>query len=123
MSKKLPTPWKGVPRNTSSYYGFVYLITNLTNDKKYIGRKYFWAKRKRKLFESDWKVYKSSCKELVSDIKKLGVDKFKFEILHLCKTRGNTNYMELKEQVLHEVLERKDYYNSNILSRFFRTNI
>ena len=26
--------------------GFVYLITNLTNDKKYIGKKHFWTRQK-----------------------------------------------------------------------------
>ena len=45
------------------YYGFVYRITNTTNGKSYIGRKYFVQKRKprggkRKVTsESDWKRY------------------------------------------------------------------
>ena len=29
-------------------WGFVYQITNLTNERQYIGRKYFWQKRKPK---------------------------------------------------------------------------
>ena len=43
------------------YYGFVYRITNTTNGKSYIGRKYFVQKRKprggkrRVTSESDWK--------------------------------------------------------------------
>jgi len=65
----------------------------------------------------------SSCKPLIKDIKKYGVESFKFEILHLCKGRGETNYMELKELVMRDVLRSDDYYNENILSRFFRTNI
>ena len=32
--------------------GFVYIITNLTNNKKYIGKKHFWTRQKdRKLDE------------------------------------------------------------------------
>ena len=31
------------------YYGFCYLITNLDNAKKYIGRKYFYSTRKKKV--------------------------------------------------------------------------
>ena len=45
------------------FFGFVYRITNLQSGKQYIGRKYFWQKRKprgggRKVTsESDWKKY------------------------------------------------------------------
>ena len=51
------------------YFGFVYLIENLSNHRKYIGRKYFWSFRtpkgkKRKVkSESDWKKYYGSCPE------------------------------------------------------------
>jgi len=62
--------------------GFVYLITNLTNDRKYIGKKSFWTRRKdkktgrRKTKESDWKNYFGSCDELNEDVKLLGKDIF-----------------------------------------------
>ena len=59
-------PWKynGVAfagKDIGDYFGFVYLITNIQNGRKYIGRKYFWSFRtpkgkKRKVKqESDWK--------------------------------------------------------------------
>ena len=60
--------------------GFVYLITNLTNDKKYIGKKHFWTRQKdrktgrRKTKESDWQKYFGSCDELIEDVKLLGED-------------------------------------------------
>ena len=62
------------------FYGFVYLITNKSNGKRYVGRKYFWSFRKPKgkkrkvKQESDWKKYYGSCPELKEDIKKYGYD-------------------------------------------------
>ena len=57
------------------YVGFVYLITELDTDKKYIGRKYFYqlrktkGKSKRVRSESDWKKYYGSSKEFLEQIK------------------------------------------------------
>jgi len=114
------------------YYGFVYLIECLENNRKYLGRKYFWSFRKPKgksrkvKQESDWKKYYGSCPELKEDIKKLGKDKFKRTILSLHKTLGKTNYEETRQLFFHNVLTESlddgmpKYYNSNILSRYFR---
>ena len=114
------------------YYGFVYRITNTTNGKQYIGRKYFVQKRKPKggkrrvTSESDWKRYYGSSDELKSDIKRDGKDTFKREILSLHKTLGKVNYEETKQLFLHNVLmEALDngepaYYNSNILGRYMK---
>ena len=112
-------------------FGFVYLITNLTNQRQYIGRKYFWSFRtpkgkKRKVKqESDWKKYYGSCPELKEDVDKLGKDFFKREILSLHSTKGKVNFEETRQLFLNNVLtESMDgtpkYYNSNILSRYFR---
>jgi hypothetical protein len=89
----------------------------------YVGRKYFTKKRGRKRVPSDWQNYWSSCDALVADVKKLGEESFKREIIHLCKTRGQTNYLEAKEQFSRSVLESDIYYNNNILVKFFRKNI
>ncbi len=112
-------------------FGFVYLITNLTNQRQYIGRKYFWSFRtpkgkKRKVKqESDWRKYYGSCPELKEDVDKLGKEFFKREILSLHSTKGKVNFEETRQLFLHNVLtESQDgtpkYYNSNILSRYFR---
>ena len=113
-------------------FGFIYLIECEENSRKYLGRKYFWSFRtpkgkKRKVKqESDWKKYYGSCPELKDDIKLLGKNKFKRNILSLHKTLGKTNYEETKQLFLNNVLtEALDsgvpaYYNSNILSRYFR---
>ena len=69
-------------------YGFVYNITNLTNQRQYIGRKYFWQHRtpkgkKRKVkSESDWKKYYGSCPELKKTLN-CWVDKTLVELSYL----------------------------------------
>lgn len=104
---------------TIDYVGFVYLITNTLNGRKYIGKKLFWAskyrqvkgKRKKYKVESDWKEYWSSSNELKEDVKLLGESSFTREILHLCKSKGECNYLEAKEQMIRCVLESNEYYN------------
>jgi hypothetical protein len=112
--------------NHDDYYGYVYCIENLITGKKYIGRKYFHKFSKKKLIgESDWRDYYGSCKPLLEDVDRLGKHCFKRTILHLCETRQETNYKEVVEQIIRDVLwatnENGDrlYYNGNILSRFF----
>jgi hypothetical protein len=116
----------------NGFFGYVYCITNLTNSRKYIGRKYFWQKRKprggkrRVTSESDWKKYYGSSDELKADRKLLGDTAFKREILSLHKTLGRTNYAETKELFLANVLQERlwdgtpAYYNSNILGRYYK---
>ena len=118
--------------DVGDYFGFVYLITNLTNQRQYIGRKYFWSfktpkgKKRKVKQESDWKKYYGSCPELKEDIKKYGKENFSREILSLHKTKGTCNYEETKQlflnNVLSESLDNGDpaYYNSNILGRYMR---
>ena len=130
-------PWTYLERTFNSsdvldYFGFVYLITNKSNQRQYIGRKYFWSFRtppgkKRKVKqESDWKKYYGSCPELKEDLKRYGKEIFKREILSLHKTKGTCNYEETKQLFLNNVLsEALDdgtpaYYNSNILGRYMR---
>jgi len=113
-------------------FGFVYLIANKSNQRQYIGRKYFWSFRtpkgkKRKVkSESDWKNYYGSCPELKEDIDKFGRENFSRTILSLHKTKGKTNFEETRRLFTNNVLtEALDdgtpaWYNSNILNRYFR---
>ena len=130
-------PWiyEGAPFTSDDigdYYGFVYRITNTTTQKSYIGRKYFYQKRKprggkrRVTSESDWKRYYGSSDDLKQAIRSLGRGSFRREILSLHTTLGKVNYEETKQLFLHNVLmEALDdgtpmYYNSNILGRYMR---
>ena len=130
-------PWLYLERtfdtdDVGDYFGFVYLITNKSNQRQYIGRKYFWSFRtpkgkKRKVKqESDWKKYYGSCPELKEDVKKYGKEIFSREILSLHRTKGTCNFEETKQLFLNNVLsEALDdgapaYYNSNILGRYMR---
>jgi hypothetical protein len=105
--------------------GFVYIITNLTNNKKYIGKKNFWERRKdpktgrRKTKEGSWRSYFGSCDELKEDVKLLGEDNFRREILYLCPHKKSMSYYETLEQFKRDVLLREDYYNTNISGNFY----
>ncbi len=118
------------PENFSSddYYGFVYLITNLESDMKYIGAKLFWnrktlgvtkkrKRRKHSLVESNWREYWGSSKTLTEEIDKSGQPAYSREILHLCKKRGHVKYLEAQEQFDRNVLLRDDYHNGIIQIR------
>ena len=130
-------PWTFLERPFTSddvddFYGFVYLITNLTNQRLYIGRKVFWfhrkppGKKRRVKKESDWKVYYGSSDELKADVKLLGTHMFRREILSLHKTKGKTNFAETEALFKNNVLTESmpdgtpKYYNSNIMNRYYR---
>lgn len=106
------------------WYGFVYQITNMITNKKYIGRKYFTSKKGKTRIESDWKTYYGSSSTLKKDILLLGEHNFKREILSLHMQRGDVNYWETKIQIEMNVLEERDennnrvFYNGNILMRW-----
>ena len=105
--------------------GFVYLITNLTNNRKYIGKKLAKFKtskpplkgminKRRGYRESDWRDYWGASDHLNADVLKLGKDNFTREILHYCPSRGVLSYIEAKEQFDRRVLETDEYYNGII---------
>ncbi len=111
--------------------GFVYIITNTTNNRKYIGKKLAkfskttqktvklknGTKKKKKirtLIDSDWQTYYGSSPNLTADIQALGADKFTREILYLCTSKAEMSYIEAREQFDRRVLETDDYYNGII---------
>ena len=116
------------------YYGFIYRITNITNGHDYVGRKYFKTIKKRpplkgkknkrlETIETDWKDYWGSSNRLVADILELGKEQFTREIIHLCTSRGETNYMEAHYQFKEEVLLREDNYNGIIQLKLGKNSV
>jgi hypothetical protein len=118
----------------NGYASFVYIITNLENNKRYIGKKIFKSIQRKKVKgktrkkkvekESDWKSYYGSNLMLIADLNLLGPDKFRREIVKLCKTRGTASYWEAKLQMQHEVLEKPDeYYNEWVMVKVHRSHL
>lgn len=115
---------------TEGYVGFVYIITSLSG-KKYVGKKLFRFRRTKKVrgkkvkvtIDSDWKNYYGSSAALLKDLDVQGKESFTREILHLCKSKGTASYLEMKEQILREVLESDQYYNDQIRARVHRSHI
>lgn len=124
-------PYEPESLNSKELYGFVYEIENLTNNKKYIGKKLFWftktrqvnKKKKKYLVESDWKDYYGSNENLNNDVKNLGTDKFKRTILKLCRNKSECSYWEAYFQLYFQVILRYDYYNDWIMCRVRRSQL
>lgn len=125
---------KEVTEIPAEFIGFVYLITNITNDRRYIGKKLTQFKRSKKplkgrtnkrryTVESDWKDYYGSSDELSTDVELLGKDKFKREILFWCTSKSELSYVEAREQFSHKVLESRDWYNGHIRVRVHQKGI
>lgn len=102
-------------------FGFVYLITNLLNGKRYLGKKQFHSyKKKKRVSETKWREYTGSSTELNDDIKKMGKKNFHFLILQVYKTRGGLVYGEANTQHKLDTLTQKDkngerlWYNKQI---------
>jgi hypothetical protein len=120
--------------------GFVYLITNITSGRKYIGKKLAkfskttyktvklknGTKKKKRIkskIDSDWQDYYGSSPNLQKDIDTLGKENFSREILYYCKSKAECSYIEAREQFARRVLESDDYYNGHIQVRVHGSHI
>jgi len=120
--------------------GFVYIITNTTNGRMYIGKKLAkfskttyktvklknGNKKKKKIrskIDSDWREYYGSSPELSKDVTALGTENFTREILFLCRSKAECSYIEAREQFSRRVLESNDYYNGHIQVRVHGSHI
>lgn len=109
--------------------GFVYVITNLTNNKQYIGKKLFTKsktyqknkKKKKTRVSSDWITYTGSNDQLNEDIK--NGDQVRKEIIHLCKSKGWMTYIETKEILIRDCLLSENYYNYWVSCKIRRTHL
>ena len=120
--------------------GFVYMITNNTTGRRYIGKKLAKfsrttyktvklknGKKKRKKIrgkiESDWQTYYGSNEQLNKDVAQLGSENFTREILYYCRSKAECSYIEAREQFSRRVLESDDWYNGHIQVRVHGSHI
>jgi hypothetical protein len=125
------SPFEPIELDPKKIYGFVYLIENLVNGRKYVGKKLFFfkgfktvkKKKKRILVESDWKTYYGSSNALQKDIAEIGKINFRRVILHLCTSKSECSYLEMKEQVERKAILSDEYYNDQIRVRVTRNQL
>jgi hypothetical protein len=126
--------YNGLPftdEDVGNSYGFVYEIVNLTNNRRYIGKKFFTkagtrqikGKKKKVRLSSGWENYWSSSDELKADVKTLGDDNFTRTILYLCKSRSECSYRETKEIFIRDSLLTDDYYNKWVSCKIHKAHV
>ena len=96
----------------STVYGFVYIITNKLNGRRYVGCKQIKTKK-----NSNWKTYTGSSKALNSDIAQYGVQHFSFEILSVYYSRSWLKLAEATEIITRKAITSPDYYNELLYLR------
>ena len=126
--------------------GFVYCISFddpcVFNRSKYMGRKQVLSfrrikKGKRELAlmtdkrgskykevvkESDWKTYTGSCKDPIY-LEKIKEGKYTKHIIEVATSKKQLTYLETKHLFVNGVLESDEYFNSNILGKFYKKDV
>ena len=116
------------------WVGFVYIITDKSTDKMYVGKKLFWSRKtlpplkgkkqkRRKVVPSDWQKYYGSSDTVKQLLLEHGEENFHREILYFCKSKGEMGYLEAKEQFDRNVLLDDRYYNGIINCRVHRSHV
>lgn len=114
------------------FFSFIYLITDLKNNKRYIGQKMFYTKKpvtknkitKKVTVESDWKKYFSSSDIIKGMVAEQGTDELKREIIYICCSKGQANYLETKLQIELGCLENSDlWYNGIVNCKVHHTHV
>lgn len=110
--------------------GFVYEITNNSNNKKYIGKKLFYStktiqknlKKKKIKVESNWKEYNGSNKTLLIDIENSNPTLEK-TILKICYSKSECSYYEAFYQFQSNCILSPNYYNDWISLKVTRKHL
>ena len=125
-----------------SVVGFIYVITNLLDGRKYYGKKQKSFKKTsykkvlvkttglkktkkiKSLVDSGWRDYYGSSEFLLADVELLGKENFGREILRFCSSLTEMTYFEMKYQVENDVLlNPSQFYNSYVGGRIHRKNL
>lgn len=115
--------------------GFIYIITELSTNRQYIGQKIFHNKVAKKPLkgmknrriskkQSDWLSYYGSNDELKARVLELGDSNYRREIIRLCKSKSEMNYWELKTIMETDALLNPDkFFNSWVSFRINRNQL
>ena len=109
----------GVEEIPEDAFGFVYKITNLSNDRQYFGKKLFTKAGYKQVKGKRKKI----TKELQADVEKQGEKQFKREILRFCKSRGECNYFESKYILESDAILNDKYYNDWLAVKVSRSHL
>lgn len=88
--------------NDKEKYGYIYLTTNLINNKKYIGQ------HKNKYFNPK---YKGSGKLIIEAFKKYGKENFNTEILEWCFSKEEMDEKEKYYIIQYDAVKNPNFYN------------
>lgn len=122
--------------------GFIYML-HFSNGKKYIGRKSIYSyttreftKKEKALItdkrlktwetvkkEVKWQSYTGSSGREMKGVMEDGATLVKKEILKVCFTKKQITYYETQCLFAYGVLEGDDFYNDNILGKFYRRDL
>ena len=72
--------------------------------------------------ESDWRSYIGSNKQLKEDVSN-GVRILKRQVILSCDSIKKLTFYEIKAMILYDVLIDSDFYNDNILGKFYRKDL
>jgi hypothetical protein len=120
-----------IPEIETKPYGFIYIITEISTNKKYIGKKLFTkaaykttkGKKKKIRKESNWKNYWSSSPSLLAEIQKKGIESFTKEIVKLCYSRSECSYYETKLIFETDAIISHNYYNDWVSCKISRKHV
>jgi hypothetical protein len=122
--------------------GFIYML-HFSNGKKYIGRKSMYSYTKRNFTKKElalitdkrlktyeivqkevrWQTYAGSSGREMKGSMDDGAHLVKKEILKVCFTKKQITYYESQCLFSYGVLESDDFYNDNILGKFYRRDL
>ncbi len=109
--------WSGLSPRPDQYFGFVYVITDHTTGRLYIGKKQYWMSKrikgcKTKISDrqspkwkhccwrvSDWKLYKGSSKSLAQWMEEHPDNHYEYSIIRQCRSKGTLHFAEVEALV------------------------
>ena len=118
----------------NGYEGFVYRIAvewhefipehgiDIEHKRYYVGKKSFWRRRKSKKYESNWKEYLSSSREM-QELCKEHPEGVTRRILAYGKKKGDLSWIETEFQVKNDVLRDPSYLNRIVNCRIQDTHL